>query len=266
MKLFLVLALSTCFAFPSIAKNIDTIHVEPNTLDLKHLQTGDLSYIQYVKKTKDAPANRVTLINFNIEAKPYNNEPAFVIKQQWESDTVTHKCFTIFDAKSFATVLHETYWRRLGYSMKFDFDTRKVEFTDVNHKGEVPDSIKATAIKDFNQSFDKYNLNWHADMIIYSLLPYKEGRVFVINYYDPGFGKAEEVNYTVTGSNVLTGSNGEKIDCWVLNNYNDDKDPGKGYERFWIAKKSHEVLKLENYGGGGNGYRYKLKLGVSGDK
>ena len=107
------------------------------------------------------------------------------------------------------------------------------------------------------------HLNWHADMLIYSLLPYKENRVFIINYYDPGFEKSTEVAYTVTGSGLLTGSNGEKIDCWVLNNFNDNKAPEKGYERFWISKKTHEVLKLENDFGGGRGFRYKLKLGIA---
>jgi hypothetical protein len=41
--------------------------------------------------------------------------------------------------------------------------------------------------------------------------------------------------------------------------------PEKGYERFWIAKKTHEVLKLENYNGEGQGYRYKVKLGIAED-
>ena len=263
MKSLLIGVLLLSFTLPSIAKNIDTIRVGPGTLELKHLQTGDFSYIQYTKKTKDGPATRVTLINFNIEAKQYHEKPAFFVKQQWEYDTVVHKCLTIFDAKNFSTRLHDTYWKRLGYSLKLNFETKQVEFKNVNNKSDVPDSVKSVAIKDFNDTFSKYNLNWHADMIIYSLLDYKENRTFIINYYDPGFGKAEEVPYTVTGSEFLTGSNGEKIECWVLNNYNDNKDPEKGYERFWIAKKSHEVLKLENYFGGGKGYRYKLKLGVS---
>ena len=84
----------------------------------------------------------------------------------------------------------------------------------------------------------------------------------MINYYDPGFGKAEEVAYSVTGSDFLHGRNGEKIDCWVLNHI--DTTVPSSYERFWIAKKTNEVLKEEDFYGGG--YRYKLKIGISGDK
>jgi len=262
MKLFLIVALLT-FTVSAIAKNADTVRIEPGTLELKNLQTGDLSYLQFGRKTKDGPATRVSLIKFNVERIEYQGRPAIAVKQQWEMDTVVHKCYTVFDAKDFSTWLHDTYWKRLGYSVKLDFAAKQVSYTNVNNKSDVPDSLKAATIKDFNDSFSKYNLNWHADMLIYSLLPYKENRVFVINYYDPGFEKSTEVAYTVTGSDFLTGSNGEKIECWVLNNYNDNNAPDKGYERFWISKKIHEVLKLENDFGGGKGFRYKLKLGIA---
>ena len=263
MKLFLIAALSA-FTIPAIANTADTIRVEPNTLDLKHLQKGNISYLQFGKKTKDGAATRVALIKFNVQAGQYHNKPAITVTQQWEMDTIVHKCLSVFNAKDFSTLLQDAYWKRLGYSVKLDFETRQVSYTKLNTKTDVPDSVKSEAIKDFNDSFNKYNLNWHADMLIYSLLPYKENRVFIINYYDPGFEKSTEVAYTVTGSDLLTGSNGEKIDCWVLNNYNDNKAPEKGYERFWISKKTHEVLKLENDFGGGRGFRYKLKLGIAG--
>jgi len=266
MKLLLTLAFLLSFVISSFAKNADTIHVQPKDLDLKHLQTGDFSYIVYHKKTKDGPSLRITLIKINVESQLYHNNPAFVVKQQWDYDTVMHTSYSVFDAKDFSTILHDTYWKQLGYSMKFDFETKKVEFKNVNYQGAIPDSIKSGVIEDFNQSFNKYNLNWHEDLIIYTILPYKDNRTFVINYYDPGFGKAEEVMYTVTGSDFLISRDGEKVNCWVLNHYNDDKLPEKGYERFWIAKKTNEVLKEEDSGGTGRGYRYKLKLGVSGDK
>jgi hypothetical protein len=266
MKIFLALALLLSITISSFAKNRDTLHVQPKDIDLKHLQTGDFGYILYHKKTKDGPALRITLVKMNVESQVYHGKSAFVIKQQWDYDTVMHTSYSVFDAKDFSTILHDTYWKQLGYSMKFDFETKKVEFKNVSYKGEIPDSIKTSVIKDFNQSFDKYNLNWHEDLIVYTILPYKENRTFAINYYDPGFGKAEEVMYSVTGSDTLVGRSGEKVDCWVLNHYTDDKFPEKGYERFWIAKKTNEVLKEEDFGGPAYGYRYKLKLGISGER
>ncbi len=68
----------------------------------------------------------------------------------------------------------------------------------------------------FRESFKKYNLNWHSDLIVFTLLPYKENRVFKINFYDPGFGKPQEVFYSVVGTDVLTSSSGKKVKCWVM--------------------------------------------------
>lgn len=262
MKLFLSLALLFPFTFSTFAKSADTIKESAGTLELQHLRKGELDYVQFIKKTKDGPASRISLIKFKVAIKPYNNKPAIHVTQQWEYDTVVHKGFTVFDPEDFSNIYHETYWKRLGYSMNLDFAAKTIDFMNVNNKAGVPDSIKAEIAKDFNNSFKKFNLNWHADMLIYALLPYKEGRTFIINFYDPGFGPSEEGAYTVTGSEALKRRNGDSIECWVLDNCVDHEAPEKGYERYWISKKTHEVLKLENFMGEGRGYRYKVKLGV----
>jgi len=265
MKSFITLIFFLSLSSTILADNIDTIMVKAADLHMNQLQTGNFGYLQYSKKNKESAPTRVTYISFNVKQEPYHNKPAIEVLQQWDTDTTKHRCFTIFDAGTFSTCLQETYWKALGYSMKFDFESKKVEFINVNNKAAIPDSVRQPVINDFEQSFTRYNLNWHADMIIYSLLNYRPGRTFVINYYDPGFGKAEDVMYTVTGDDILTDHNGRKIDCWVLNHFNVNQLPEKGYERFWICKKSNEVLKMEDYGGAGHGYRYKIKLGLSGD-
>ncbi len=248
----------------SAAKNTDTLHVQPQDLNIKNLQTGNYSYIIFYKKTKESPASHIFLIKINVEQQLYHDRPAYVVKQEWDVDTVVHAAYSVFNAKTFATVLHNTFWKSLGYWSSYDFDAKKVEFKNVSAKGGIPDSVKSQSIADFNDSFKKYCLNWHADLLIYQMLPYQDKRTFVINYYDPGFGKAEEASYTVTGSDTLMGRDGEKIDCWVLN-YNDNQNPSvKRYERFWIAKKTNEVLKEEDFSE--RGYRYKIKIGISGDQ
>jgi hypothetical protein len=243
----------------AMAKPIDTIQIKSGGLNMKALQTGSYSYIIYTKQTKESPAQRLVLVKINVKAQQYHNKPAFIVTQEWDRDTIVHAAYSVFDAKDFSTILHDTWWKSLGYSMRFDFEAKTVGFMKNGIKGEIPDSIKTTAIKDFNGSFENYNLNWHADLLIYQLLPYKEDRTFVINYYDPGFGPAVKVMYTVTGSDILINSRGEKVDCWVLYNY----DP-RGTERFWIAKQTKEVLKEEDTSP--QGYRYKIKFEISGDK
>src|ERR1700761_4158750 len=156
MKLFLSLALLSATTLSTFAKKADTIKVAAGTLELQHLQKGELDYLQFFRKTKDGPASRVSLIRFNITAEPYKNKPAIQVTQQWEYDTVVHKCFTVFDPKDFTNIYHETYWKRLGYSVKLDFGAKTINFTNVNNKAGVPDSIRAATVKDFNNSFDKF--------------------------------------------------------------------------------------------------------------
>lgn len=251
---------------PAIAQHKDTVLVTSKDLNAKRLQQGEISYLQYAKKTKESIPTRITLITFNVRPEVYHRKQVIAINQQWNSDTTTHTCYTLLDANSFATLIHNTYWKRLGYSMKFDFNAKTVYFVKSNSAISIPDSVKATVTKDFEQSFHSFFLNWHADILLYSLLDYRLGRTFIINYFDPGFGAPEKTMYTVTGSDPLTDRNGQKIDCWVLNHFNDDKSDEKGYERFWISKRTNEVLKMEDYGGPGQNYRYKLKLGISGEK
>ncbi len=259
MKSLFALILFTLVSASAFAGLTDTLLVKPGDLDIKALQTGSYSYIVYTKQTKDSPAQRLTLVRINVEAKAYHNRPAFIITQQWDRDTVYHSAYSVFDAKDFSTIIHDSWWKPLGYEMKFDFEKKTVDFIKNGISGEIPDSIKTKATNDFNQSFDAYNLNWHADLLVYQLLPYKEGRTFMINFYDPGFGKAEKVAYSVTGSDVLIDGHGQKIDCWVLNH-----TEAAGSETFWIAKRTKEILKEED--SSKRGYRYKIKFGISGDK
>jgi hypothetical protein len=262
MRSILTFSVFLALSISAMAETADTLKVQPGDIDMKALQKGNYSYIVYTKKTKDGSSGRMTLIKINVEQQLYHNRPAIIIKQRWERDTIVHSAYSVFSTKDFSTIVHNSWWKSLGYTMNFDFEAKRADYKNDDANKAIADSVIRKGTADFNDSFAKYNLNWHADLIVYQLLPYKDNRTFVVNYYDPGFGKAVEVDYTVTGSEILTGRNGEKTDCWVLNHV--DKHDPDGYERFWIAKKSKEVLKEEDFFAK-RGYRYKVKLGISGD-
>lgn len=250
-KVVLILCFAVCVSGQT---KDDTIVIQAKDLELKNIKNGNFSYLVYNKKSKESPIGKTYLVKMKVESKIYNNKPAIAITQKWESEgDVIHTAYTVFDAKDFSTLFHDTFWKPLGYSTKFDFENRKVSFD-----GNVPEKDKEKSEQGFNESFGKYNLNWHADLTVFMLLPYKDNRKFKINFYDPGFSKAEEVLYSVIGSDVLTGSSGEKIECWILEHRSDKYE---GYQRFWISKKTREVLKEEDLYNGQ--YRYKLKLAVS---
>jgi hypothetical protein len=237
------------------AQKGDTIHVQPADLNIKGLQTGHYTYLIVRQKAKDSPATSMILAKMSVQREMYHNKPAIIVRQQWDRDSIVHKAYTVFDARDFSTLLHDTYWRAYGFSMIFDFETRKFDSKKIDRP--IPDSIKTSCEQEFAASFGAYNLNWHDDLVIYSMLPYKENRTFMINYYDPGFGKPAEVGYSVTGSDILVDRGGASIDCWVLEHGDEN-----GTEKFWISKKTREVLKEEDHGKNW-GYRFKYKLGVS---
>jgi hypothetical protein len=242
-------------ALAARAQKGDTMHVRAADLNIKGLQTGNYTYLIVRQKAKDSPATSMILAKMSVQRDTYHNKPAIIVRQQWDRDSIVHRAYTVFDARDFSTLLHDTYWRGYGFSMIFDFETRK--FDSKNFEQSIPDSIKTSCEQEFAASFGAYNLNWHDDLVIYSMLPYKENRTFMINYYDPGFGKPAEVPYSVTGSDILTDRGGASIDCWVLEHGDEN-----GTEKFWISKKTREVLKEEDHGKTW-GYRFKYKLGVS---
>lgn len=236
------------------AQKMDTISIGASNLNKKRILFGKVTYVVYTKKTRESPSEGIYLSKIDVKQKIYDNKGAIEISQQWDKgDTVVHTATTLLDLSDFSTLLHKTYWKRLGYSTTFDFGFKKITFD-----GIVTDSVKYATTRDFTESFNKYNLNWHSDLIIFTLLPYAENRAFKINFYDPGFGKPSENIYTVTGSDVLMTFAGKKTACWIL----EIKIPGGiGYQKFWVNKEDNAILKEEDFYNGT--YRYKLKLEVA---
>jgi hypothetical protein len=257
LGVFAFVAFSAVFfaPFSAAAQKGDTLHVRGSDLDIKGLQTGDYSYLILRKKALDSPASSMIIAKMNVTRENYHNKPAIVVRQQWDRDSMVHKAYTVFAANDFSTLLHDTYWRALGYALVFDFETRKFDSRAVLRP--IPDSERISCQQELDSSFGAYNLNWHDDLVIYSMLPYKENRTFVINYYDPGFGKPAEVPYTVTGSSELIDRGGASVDCWIL-----EHDEPDATEKYWISKKTREVLKEEDHILKTGGYRFKYKLGV----
>ena len=80
------------------------------------------------------------------------------VRQQWDfRDSVVHRAYTVFDAATFATLLHDTYWRALGYSMVFDFDAKKFCFKTVpaRYSGFGAEELR---VDELAGSFGAYNL------------------------------------------------------------------------------------------------------------
>lgn len=250
------------------AQKKDTIHITEMNVNTNVLKEGTNRYIVYFKITKDAPRSETQFWTRTIKRVQHNGTKAIEISQEWEDkDSVLHIVKSISDAITMQPLYHKTWWSfknpraanaKIVTETKVDFASKTVTYNG-NLLSDTNTTRQAKAIWDaYKSASEKYYLNWHLDLEIFPLLPYKAGVTFVIPFYDPGTSAPfENVAYTVVGSAQLTGYDSQKIDCWLL------EHTSKGNkEVFWISKKTKEVLKLEQEING-NMYRYKIKLGFS---
>ncbi len=235
----------------------DTIIIDASKIDTKVLIPGTHRYLVYFKLGKDSSRKMYQLWSRSIAFINYKNKEAISVTQEWEdNDTVVHKTYSVLDKKDFATLYHQSWWKKTG-NATFDFIKKEAKNRDTLLT-EKTDSNSIKQQKAFETACSQYFLNWHLDLEVFPLLPYKEGATFRINFYDPGFGPPKYVDYNVIGSGTLSGFNNQKVDCWLLKHGSLPRNK----EIFWISKETKEVLKLEQEFAGGRG-RYKIKLGFS---
>ncbi|HLK27985.1 MAG TPA: hypothetical protein VKT28_05350 [Puia sp.] len=241
---FLILLSSNIFS-----QTRDTINVTAKDLNMSFVPSGHISYLVFNRKPKDHAAEKLVKVNINVRKDIYQNKNSFIVDQIWEADTIVHSAHTVLNADDASTLLHTSFWKRLGYSATYDFINRKISYDKT-----LPDSVVQKNESDFKRSFADFRLNWHSDLIVFTMLPYKAGRSFRMPFYDPGFGEPATEIYSVIGNEVLTEHDGKPTDCWILN-LDFTSQPG-AYQRFWIAKSNQQIVKEEDYYMGG--YRYKL--------
>jgi hypothetical protein len=235
----------------------DTIVINAQKVNTKFLTPSVNRYLVYFKMGKDSARSRAQFWTRRIEYIDYNGSQAIMISQEWEDrDTVVHAVQSVCDKKTFAPLYHKSWWR-VSSSGEFDFVNKTASLNGVPLSDADTARNRKGPWNAFKIACDQYVLNWHLDLEVFSLLPYKKGMTFLIPFYDPGFPAPRNEPYTVTGAAELDGYNGQTIDCWLLTH------ESRGLkEIFWISKKSREVLKLEQEIGK-NRWRYKIKLGFS---
>jgi hypothetical protein len=238
------------------SRNRDTVTIDASRVNTSVLKPGVNRYLVYFKNGRDSSRIAYQVWTRTVEFLRYRGRDAISVRQEWEDNTsVTHRVYSVNDRRTFAPLFHDTWWKRSG-SGQFDFISKTAHFRDtlLSRSDTLP--ARKRMFDAFSQALDQYVLNWHLDLEVFSTLPYRENVSFKINFYDPGFGLPSPQVYSVSGSGVLTGYDGQKMDCWLLTH-----DSAGGKETFWVSKKTREVLKLEQEFNGR--FRYKIKLGFS---
>jgi len=246
---FFVIALVTWFTTGlSTNAQTDTIRMQDKRLITSALKPGLNQYLvnyQTPKKQKNLTF-WFWLRDIKIESR--NGEKVFTITQHWYgSDTANYRSvYSVNKFADFAPVYHsETVRNKLS---AYNWGAGKITGAD---------TVAKNTKKDFSLDFSMPNFNWNLDIETFEMLPLAEGKAFAIYFYDAGLDPPAYVIYKVTGSEILTLLNNEKVDCWKLSTEGDHG--GSHYsETYWISKKDREFLKEEDSFNGG--YRYKIKL------
>lgn len=252
----MLISVFMCFNSGAQSKT-DTILIDAGNVNTKVLKPSVNRYLVYFKMGKDSARSRPQFWTRTIEYADYNGRAAIAVTQEWEDrDTIAHIVRSVCDKETFAPLYHKSWWR-ISPSGEFDFMNKTASLNGIPLSDADTARNRKGPWEAFKKAAAQYVLNWHLDLEVFPILPYKEGKTFLIPFYDPGFPAPKNEAYTVTGSGVLTGYNDQKIDCWLLTH------ESRGFkETFWISKKTKEVLKLEQEIGKDR-WRYKVKLGFS---
>lgn len=243
----------------SFAQKSDTVYINSKNIKIDQLKEGESIYLVYFRKEKEATRTMTQFWTRGVKRKTENGRKILEVYQAWEDkDSIVHTAKSLCDAQTFKPLFHESWWNRNGKTSTsvYNYETKQVAI-DGN------DALKDTSVKGkqsatgFLKAANMYHLNWHLDLEVFSVLPLSLHKTYAIPFYEAGYKEPENIFYTVSGEDQLTGYDNEKVACWTLTH----ETPGNK-EKFWISKKTKEVIKLEQEVNG-KMYRYKIRLGFS---
>jgi len=244
---FTILALLMMCAINGMAQT-DTLDFKDHKLRTKQLKTGQKQYLVYLQQVGQPKKLNLSIWTREVSLVSKSGTDCFMITQKWFSNDTTNYRFisSINRAADFAPVYHlET----IGSKVKaFNWYTDHINGAD---------TISNNQQKTFTLRLDQPCFNWNLDIETLEMLPLASGKQFVLRLYDAGLGQPQNVNYKVSGEEVLTTLDHQKVDCWKLLL---EGNHGQVHytQTFWVSKKGHEFLmEIDEINGM---YRYKVKL------
>lgn len=230
---------------------VDTVNTTTHSLQIKQLQPSKRQYLVYLKiPQKNNRILRLSQWTREVRFEKRNNREVVVIRQHWDGDDTLYNrtLYSICLKDNFQPLYHFAHTLKTGTDA-FSFLPDKIVGTD---------TVAQNTKKNFYLALEQLPFNWELDLETFEMLPLQAGKQFAIAFYHPGGTTAPAYYvYKVSGSDKLSLSGGNPVDCWTLR-----IDYGaKNYATFWITKKHPEVLKMEEFYNGM--YRYKVKLSTS---
>lgn len=226
----------------------DTVNFKNNKLRTSQLKTGLKQYLVYLQQPNQKKKLNLSLWTREVRSAIQNGESRFIIIQKWFStDTANYRSiYSVNRADDFAPIYHS---ETVGNQVKaFNWYADHINGADT-----VLDNKQKT----FALQLQQPCFNWNLDIETLEMLPLSSGKKFILRLYDAGSGAPADIQYSVSGEEVLTTLDNRKVDCWKLLL---EGDHGQLHytQTFWISKKEHEFLMEVDAVNGM--YRYKVKM------
>ncbi|MBS0219054.1 MAG: hypothetical protein JSR63_12890 [Proteobacteria bacterium] len=253
LRFALPLALALSFPIAAIAATPTRVTAADLHLDLLHPATS--TYLVYMHGPQGSGIKRAMLASSEVRRERVDGKSAWVIEQHWEDQNgVAHSARTVHAAGDISTISQTSSWTRPDRK----FTTRIEPARGYgNIEGELPEASRSAMQAGFSAMKDGWWMNWHSDLTLLPLLPYEKGGTLRIRLFDVGMPAPMDVDYTVVGERALTGADGRRRDCWLVET--ESGRPGSGnHQRFWIDKNTRVVVKEEDVFNGM--YRSKVLL------
>ena len=236
------------FLHSTLHAQVDTINTANHKLNTSLLKESKSTYVVYFE---DSLGKRITSADIWDRTIRFasNAEGKNIYQFEWDwyrKDTLIGHIVATGDRQTLEPFTHKAEYHRRPL----------VSFAFTNNLVTVPVEARRTAAdSSFKVLLDPPAFEFPMDLEIFPMLPFKKkGQQFAIAFYEPGTKKADYYKLTVTGKDNLLLPGGPQVPCWLLHI---DYAAGS-YATFWIADKTREVVKMQEYYKGR--YRYKVKL------
>jgi hypothetical protein len=203
---------------------------EYDTLDLRN---NRLKLLQLPKKNvRDCIYNvtpKVKMVNTLIwerEISMAANDQLLVKQRCLFTDTTQNRISTtLFDARTLRPIFQKA--EKNKRINAFNFSGNEIKRTDSGSSNFVSE--------DFEVRTDVMPYNWETDFMVFSSLPFKRGRDFVIRFYHPGSRRSPDYyHYKFVGIERLKSIAGQPVTCWKIRiDYSETS-----WAEFWIDKKT----------------------------
>jgi len=204
------------------------------------LRPGSRSYL--ISSIKDGRHTAESIWRREVRFELDGDEPRLRIIQHWDgvgaAPTVSER-ESLFEMSTFRPSLHTRITTKDGQRTVEGFLFGEHAITGLPG---LKDNIRA----DFRVASAEPMYNFETDIEMLQSLPWTRGYAVSIPFFHPAPGSVPaRYLWSVETEDAVPGPDGRRIDCWVVAC---DYNKGRAPTRFWLAKRTQQLVKMEGPG------------------